>query len=115
LVRRLVKQPLIIIDDQENIRKSLELALQREGYHVETAENGREAVRKAKGEFYNLVLVDLRLPDMGGVELLTKMREAVTEMVKIILTGYPALENVIEALNTGSTVTFSNHTRWKSH
>jgi DNA-binding NtrC family response regulator len=93
---------ILIIDDQESIRKSLKLALEREGYLVETAENGREAIRKSKEEFYNLALVDLRLPDMDGIELLTKMRETVPEMVKIIITGYPSLENAIEAVNRGA-------------
>jgi DNA-binding NtrC family response regulator len=97
------EQPrILIIDDQESIRKSLKLALEREGYLADTAENGREAIRKSKGEFYNLALVDLRLPDMDGVELLTKIRQTVPEMVKIIITGYPALENAIEAVNRGA-------------
>jgi len=93
---------ILIIDDQESIRKSLKLALEREGYLVETAENGREAIRKSKQEFYNMALVDLRLPDMDGIELLTKMRETVPKMVKIIITGYPSLENSIEAVNRGA-------------
>ena len=99
-MKKKTKQPrILIIDDQESIRKSLKLALEKEGYLADTAENGREAIRKAKVVFYNLALVDVRLPDMGGVELLTKIRETVPEMVKIILTGYPSVKNVIEALN----------------
>ena len=93
---------ILIIDDQENIRESLKLALEKEGYLVETAENGQEAIRKSKEQFYNMALVDLRLPDMDGIELLTKMRETVPEMVKIIITGYPMLENAIEAVNRGA-------------
>jgi DNA-binding NtrC family response regulator len=93
---------ILIIDDQESIRKSLKLALEREGYLVDTVENGREAIRKSKGQIYNMALVDLRLPDMDGIELLTKMRETVPEMVKIVVTGYPSLENAIEAVNKGA-------------
>ena len=93
---------ILIIEDQESIRESLKLALEREGYLVETAENGQEAIRKSKEEFYNMALVDLRLPDMDGIELLTKMRKTVPEMVKIIITGYPMLENAIEAVNRGA-------------
>ena len=93
---------ILIIDDQESIRKSLKLALEKEGYLVETAENGQEAIRKSKEQFYNMALVDLRLPDMDGIELLTKMRETVPKMVKIIITGYPMLENAIEAVNRGA-------------
>jgi len=93
---------ILIIDDEESIRKSLKLALEREGYLVETAENGRQAIKKSKRRHYNLALVDLRLPDMDGVELLTEMRETVPKMVKIIVTGYPSLENAIEAVNRGA-------------
>jgi DNA-binding NtrC family response regulator len=93
---------ILIIDDQESIRKSLKVALEREGYLVEMGENGREAIRKSKAKLYNLALVDLRLPDMDGIELLTKMRETVPKMVKIIITGYPSLENAIEAVNRGA-------------
>jgi len=93
---------ILIIEDQESIRKSLKLALEKEGYLVETAENGQEAIRKSKEQFYNMALVDLRLPDMDGIELLTKMRETVPKMVKIIITGYPMLENAIEAVNRGA-------------
>jgi DNA-binding NtrC family response regulator len=93
---------ILIIDDQESIRKSLKLALEREGYLVDTAENGQEAIRKSKEEFYNMALVDLRLPDMDGIELLTAMRETVPKMVKIIITGYPSIENAIEGVNRGA-------------
>ncbi len=90
---------ILIIDDQASIRKSLKHALGREGYLVDTAENGRDAIRKSKRTFYNLALIDLRLPDMDGMELLTAMRESVPEMVEIIMTGYPSLESAIEAVN----------------
>jgi DNA-binding response OmpR family regulator len=93
---------ILIIDDEESIRKSLKLALEREGYLADTAENGRDAIRKSKRRLYNLALVDLRLPDMDGIELLTEMRETVPEMVKIIITGYPSLENAIKAVNRGA-------------
>jgi len=93
---------ILIIDDEESIRKSLKLALEREGYLADTAENGRDAIRKSKRRLYNLALVDLRLPDMDGIELLTEMRETVPKMVKIIITGYPSLENAIKAVNRGA-------------
>ena len=58
---------------------------------MDTASNGKEAVGKSQTNFYNLALVDIRLPDMDGTKLLTSMKETTPEMVKIILTGYPAL------------------------
>jgi DNA-binding NtrC family response regulator len=90
---------ILVIDDDESVRKSLETVLKEEGYGVDVAENGREAIKKSKANFYNLALVDLRLPDMDGIELLTEMRETVPKLVKIIITGYPSLESAIEAVN----------------
>jgi DNA-binding NtrC family response regulator len=76
--------------------------LQSEGLVVDTAENGKEAIEKSNTNFYNLALVDIRLPDIMGTDLLTKFRETVPPMVKIIVTGFPALQNAIEAVNKGA-------------
>ena len=93
---------VLVVDDDESVRRSLEAVLKEEGYTVDIAENGQEAVEKSKASFYDLALVDLRLPDMQGIRLLTEMRETVPKMVKIIITGYPSLENAIEAVNRGA-------------
>jgi DNA-binding response OmpR family regulator len=93
---------ILVIDDDATVRRSLEVALKKNGYDVNVAENGKEAIKKSKAKLYNLALVDLRLPDMDGIELLTSMREAAPKMVKIIITGYPSQENAIEAVNRGA-------------
>lgn len=93
---------ILVIDDDESIRIALSTGLAEKGYDVDVASTGHEAIAKSKSNFFNLALVDLRLPDMDGVELLTEMRETVPEMVKIIITGYPSLENAIEAVNRGA-------------
>jgi DNA-binding NtrC family response regulator len=93
---------ILVIDDDESVRRSLEAVLKEDGYEVDVAENGKEAIAKSKARLYNLALVDLRLPDMDGIELLTALREAVPKMVKIIITGYPSMENAIEAVNRGA-------------
>jgi DNA-binding NtrC family response regulator len=93
---------ILVIDDDESVRKVLASALEDEGYIVETAENGSEAIRKSNANFYNLALVDIRLPDMEGTKLLTEMKETIPKMVKIIVTGYPGLQNAVEAVNRGA-------------
>jgi DNA-binding NtrC family response regulator len=93
---------ILVIDDDLGVRKSLEAVLKESGYDVDVAENGKEAIAKSKARLYNLALIDLRLPDMDGIELLTAMRETVPRMVKIIITGYPSMENAIEAVNRGA-------------
>ncbi len=93
---------ILVVDDDEGIRKVVAEALRSEGYSVDTASNGKEAIEKSQANFYNLALVDIRLPDMEGTKLLTSMKETTPEMVKIILTGYPALQNAIDAVNKGA-------------
>jgi DNA-binding NtrC family response regulator len=93
---------ILVIDDEESVRKSLAFILEDEGYMVDVAENGQEAIRKSKANLYNLALVDIRLPDMDGISLLPQMREIVPKMVKIVVTGYPSLDNSMGAVNNGA-------------
>ncbi|MEM3577557.1 MAG: response regulator [Candidatus Bathyarchaeia archaeon] len=93
---------ILIVDDDENIRKVLQTILEEEGYSVDTAETAKEAIEKTKKAFYNLALIDIRLPDMEGIDLLTKIRDTVPKMRKIIITGYPTLQNAIAAVNRGA-------------
>jgi DNA-binding NtrC family response regulator len=92
---------ILVIDDELAIRKTLSMALEHAGYVVDTAENGKQAIQKAKANLYNLALIDIRLPDMEGTELLTTLKVTTPKMVKIILTGYPALQNPVKAINEG--------------
>jgi DNA-binding NtrC family response regulator len=92
---------ILVIDDEESIRRTVSMTLRHAGYVVDTAENGKQAIEKAEANFYNLALIDIRLPDMEGTELLTALKETTPKMVKIILTGYPALQNAITAINKG--------------
>jgi two-component system nitrogen regulation response regulator NtrX len=90
---------IIVIDDDESIRKTLSTILEDEGYSVDTAESGKEALLKTNVDFYNLALIDVRLLDMEGTELLVRIKETVPRMRKIIITGYPTVHNAIEAVN----------------
>ena len=96
------KGRIIVIDDDEGICKVLAAALEGEDYVVDTASNGTQAIEKSQTNFYNLALVDIRLPDMEGTKLLTAMKETTPEMRKIILTGYPGLQNAMDAVNKGA-------------
>ncbi len=93
---------ILVVDDDESIRKSLAAVLEEDGYTVDTAQTGKEAVEKCSTSFYNLALIDIRLPDMEGTQLLKAMKDSTPPMVKIIVTGYPSLSNAIEAVNKGA-------------
>jgi len=93
---------ILIVDDDESIREVLTSILTDEGYIVEAVDTGEKAIKATHEKFYNLALIDIRLPDMEGTKLLTKLKDTVPKMRKIIITGYPTLQNAIEAVNKGA-------------
>ena len=96
------KPRILIVEDDENIRKTMKNILQQKGYETDTAKSGKDAEQKARTNFYNLALLDIKLPDMEGTQLLAKLHKNKPKMVKIMVTGYPSLENAMEALNQGA-------------
>jgi len=92
---------ILVVDDDESIRTVL-AAILGEEYTVDTAQSGKDAIEKTNTRFYSVALVDIRLPDMEGTQLLTRMKETVPKMRKIIITGYPTLHNAVEAVNKGA-------------
>jgi DNA-binding NtrC family response regulator len=93
---------ILIVDDDESIRKVLATILEEKGYTINTARTGKEAIEKTNKEFHNLALIDIRLPDMEGTKVLAKIKDTTPKMRKIIITGYPSLQNAVDALNRGA-------------
>ena len=91
------KASILIVDDDVDICKTLSLIL--EGCKVDVANSGMEAIKKSKKKAYSVALLDIVLPDMTGTELLKKLQMITPKMVKIMVTGYPNLQNAVEALN----------------
>jgi len=87
------------VDDDETVCKKIADYLVLKGYAVETAATGKEAIEKSKNQFFNVAILDIRLPDMEGTALLTKISETEPKVRKIMLTGYPSIENTVESLN----------------
>lgn len=96
------KASVLVVDDDAGIRKTLSRILEKERYLVETVENGEQAIEASSERFFNVVLIDIRLPDMEGTELLERLKETEPRVLKIIITGYPSLKNAIEAVNKGA-------------
>lgn len=90
---------ILIVDDDENITKTMKTILEDEGYFVDTALTGEEAIQKTRKTAYNIALLDIRLPDMEGVKLLKLIKDNVPRTRKIMVTGYPSMQNAIDALN----------------
>ena len=93
------KAKILIVDDDENIRKTMKAILEEENYSVDLATNGKEAIQMTNEKMYNLALLDIRLPDIEGVELLQLLKEYVPRTRKIMVTGYPTIQNAVMAIN----------------
>jgi DNA-binding response OmpR family regulator len=96
------KKTILIVDDDKSILRTFTRILQRNGFEIDVAETGKEALEKTENKSYDLALVDIRLPDMDGTDLLPKMQKTMRNAVKIMITGFPSLENGVKALDGGA-------------
>ncbi len=93
---------ILVVDDDKSILRAFTRILQKNGYAVDVAETGKEAIDKSETGCYNLALIDVRLPDMDGTDLLPKMQKTMHETIKIMITGFPSLENGVKAIDEGA-------------
>ncbi len=93
---------ILLIDDDEDFLEMASTFLTEEGWDVRKAKSGTEALDKLKKETYSVLLIDIKLPDFQGLDLLEKKEVAGNELRKIILTGHPSQNNAIEALKHGA-------------
>lgn len=93
---------ILIVDDDKTILEGFKVLLETKKYKISTAENGREALEKVRNNFYNLALLDIKLPDMEGTDLISEFRQIRPEIKIIVVTGYSTRENAINSLNLGA-------------
>ena len=96
------KKNILIVDDDKGITDTLAIILDSEGYETDIAADGETALKKAENEFFHLVLLDLKLPDMSGTQVLRKLHLISPRTVIIMVTGYPTIDNAVESLNLGA-------------
>jgi DNA-binding NtrC family response regulator len=97
-----VKASILVVDDEENLRRTLALILQREGYRVTTAASVREARSCLEAGAFDLVFLDLKLPDASGLTLLPEMHNQFPHMPVLILTAHDKLGIALEAVRGGA-------------
>jgi DNA-binding response OmpR family regulator len=102
----LEKKNILIVDDDEAILSPIAEILRLEGYYVETAKTGKEAIEKSNKRLCNLAIVDVKLPDTDGIELLKSLKETNPRMVTIIFSGFRTEDSVTRALNSGAEAYF---------
>jgi DNA-binding NtrC family response regulator len=97
-----LNESVLVVDDDDGVRKVLSSILSEKGYLVVAVENGKQALRASEKEYFDVALIDVELPDINGTELLRKLKEKQPNIIKIIVTGFPSLENAIKAVNEGA-------------
>jgi DNA-binding response OmpR family regulator len=93
---------ILVVDDEGAIRYSVSKTLQRIGYEVDEASTGEEAVDMIKKREYEVVLTDIRMPGITGVELLKRIKDASPDAIVILMTGYASLGTAVESLRLGA-------------
>jgi len=93
---------VLVVDDEENIREVLSNYLESMNYDVQTAEDGQDALDKyQKGEF-DLIISDLLMPNVDGLELLKRVRDMDKDVIFLMITGYPSIETAVDAIKKGA-------------
>jgi len=93
---------ILIADDEEQIRESLSFVLKEEGYNCKTVNDGSNAVKALQEDNYDILITDIKMPGMNGVEVLEKSREISPETIVVLITAYGSVETAIQALRKGA-------------
>jgi DNA-binding response OmpR family regulator len=96
------KTNLLMVDDDEDMLETLKDVFQEKGYRIEIAKTGKVAITKARKHFFDVALIDIKLPDIPGIEVLREFREKHPATMTIMATGYATLQNAVDALNLGA-------------
>ncbi|MCL5978712.1 MAG: response regulator [Nitrospirae bacterium] len=97
-----MKERLLIVEDEDTLCESLQRVFIREGYEVDIAESAESAFTCLEKKTYDLIITDMILPGISGIELLKKYREKNPSQKVIIMTAYASLETAVEAIKAGA-------------
>jgi len=97
-----ISKRILLVDDEENARIALSRLLTREGYIVETAANGFEALSYLREHDVNLIVTDINMPEMNGIEFLREVNRSFPGSNVIMITAYGGVESYIESINLGA-------------
>jgi two-component system response regulator AtoC len=96
------KVNIMVVDDEEIVRASLTGWLEEDGYHVEAVESGRKALERLPERNWDLMLVDLKMPGMDGIQLMDEVHKTAPEMLVIIMTAYATVDTAVKAMKKGA-------------
>ncbi len=93
---------ILVVDDERSMRDFLSIMLKKEGYDVVTAENGGDALKTVQGEIFDLVISDVKMPELDGIDVLRAVKEVSPETVVIMITAFATTETAVEAMKLGA-------------
>jgi DNA-binding response OmpR family regulator len=93
---------ILIVDDDDSVRQSLSGVLELEGYKTADAATADHALDLLKNQYFDVILIDIKLADTNGLHLLQRLQKMTPETIKIVITGYPSMRNIIDALDLGA-------------
>lgn len=96
------KAKILVIDDEEIVRVSCERTLVPEEYEIDSAASGKEGLEHFEKGEYDLVLIDLKMPGMNGIDVLVNIKRQRPEQKVMIMTGYDTVEHIVEAISSGA-------------
>ena len=93
---------ILVVDDEESMRDALKQLLKRESYSVDIAENAAEAIIKYKNNNHDLVVSDIMMPEIDGIELLKRLKKINQDATVILITGYASIDSAVQAIKIGA-------------
>src|SRR3990172_582787 len=93
---------ILVIDDEAVIRDGCTKILKKEGWNVDTVENGRDGIELIKNKFFDILLLDLMMPGINGMEVLQEIKSQSPSIYTIVITGYATIETAVEAMKIGA-------------
>jgi DNA-binding response OmpR family regulator len=92
---------VLVVDDEQTVCNSCKKILTREGYNVDVALSGEEALNKVKGNGFDAVITDWKMPEMDGIDLVRKIKKENPGIAAVMITGYPSVESSMQAIRSG--------------
>ncbi len=97
-----MKPAILVVDDDEVMRQTLSDVLKKKGYAISTAETGRQTISFIKEQLFDLILLDIRLPDMDGLDVLKDIKEIESDLMVIVMTAYSDVQTAVTAMKSGA-------------
>jgi DNA-binding response OmpR family regulator len=105
---------ILIVDDEEPVRRLLNKELSRKGFYTDTAENGRVALLKLMDSSFDIILLDIVMPDMDGMALLKQLKNDPASPAIVVLTGKATVETAVKAMKDGAHDYLTKPLRWRN-